>query len=223
VQPILGFAVPSCNDVPMTRPPPPWDERTTPAYRARLLAVAGLIALLGGIAAIVVIAERPAPDSRPSRPTAPVSKPRPAKTPAQPAVARIAVTGVGAYDPEGDGSENDSNATLATDGNRVTAWKSERYRSTFTKTGVGLVVDAGRPVRGKQVVLVTESPGYRAQVRVGASAQGPFVAASDTKVTTLRTTFTLRPRSGRYLMLWITSMPEAGAAAVNEISLTAAG
>jgi hypothetical protein len=207
----------------MTQPRPTWDERTAPAYRARLLAVAGLIALLGGMAVIVVMAERPAPDSRPSRPPTPVSKPRPTTTPAQPAVVRIAVTGVGAYDPEGDGSENDSNAALATDGSRVTAWKSERYRSTFTKSGVGLVVDAGRPVRGKQVVVVTESPGYRAQVRVGASAKGPFVTASETRVTTLRTTFTLRPRSGRYLMLWITSMPETGAAAVNEITLTAAG
>ena len=172
---------------------------------------------------IVVIAERPAPDSRPSRPPTPVSKPRPVTTAAEPAVVRIAVTGVGAYDPEGDGSENDSNATLATDGNRVTAWKSERYRSTFTKTGVGLIVDAGRPVKAKQVVVVTESPGYRAQVRVGASPKGPFVTASETKVTRLRTSFTLRPRSGRYLMLWITSMPDTGAAAVNEITVTAAG
>jgi hypothetical protein len=187
------------------------------------MAAAGLIALLGGLAIIVVTAERTGTDSRPIQPSTPVSKPRPAPTRAEPTVARIAVTGVGAYDPEGDGSENDGSAVLATDGNRVTAWKSERYRSTFTKAGVGLVLDAGRPVKGKQLVLVTESPGYTAQVRVGASPQGPFVTASETKVTTLRTSFPLRPKSGRYLMLWITSMPDTGAAAVNEITVTAAG
>ena len=205
----------------MTRSRP--TSRTRGSGTARILAAAALIALLGGIAAIVLGSS--GSDAQPPGvpvPTTPATTTT-STTPARPTSVRIAVTGVGAYDPEGDGSENDSNAALATDGSRVTAWKSERYRSTFTKSGVGLVVDAGRPVRGKQVVVVTESPGYRAQVRVGASAKGPFVTASETRVTTLRTTFTLRPRSGRYLMLWITSMPETGAAAVNEITLTAAG
>ena len=40
----------------------------------------------------------------------------------------IEVTGVGAYDPEGDKSENGGDARLATDGIATTAWKSEHYR-----------------------------------------------------------------------------------------------
>ena len=83
------------------------------------------------------------------------------------------MTGVGAYDPDGDRSENGGDAPLATDGNPATAWKSERYRSTFRKTGVGLVVDAGRPVKASRVVVTTETPGYDAEIRVGDSPTGP--------------------------------------------------
>jgi putative peptidoglycan lipid II flippase len=182
-----------------------------------------MLALLGGMGAIVITAGGKA--DRQSQVPAVAAKPTPAPAPAptRPAAARIAVTGTGAYDPAGDGSENDGDAGLATDGNRATAWKSEHYRSAFTKAGVGLVIDAGRPVRANRVTVVTESPGYNAQVRVGTSAKGPFVSVSETKVTTPRTTFALQPRSGRYLMLWITSMPETGTAAVNEITVTAAG
>ena len=117
------------------------------------------------------------------------------------------MTGVGAYDPDGDRSENDGDAVLATDGNPATAWKSERYRSTFRKSGVGLVVDAGRPVKASRVVVTTETPGYDAQVQVGDSPTGPFIAVSGSKKTAHRTAFVLEPRRGRYLMLWITSMP----------------
>ena len=74
----------------------------------------------------------------------PTPKPKPVKKPA-PAAVKIAVTGVGAYDPDGDKSENGQDAGLATDGIATTAWKSEHYRSTFGKSGVGLVLDAGKP------------------------------------------------------------------------------
>jgi len=185
--------------------------------RTRILAAAGLIALLGGIAAVVITTG----GKKDRQPPAPAATAAPVSAP--PAAVKIAVSGVGAYDPEGDQSENGGDAALATDGNRATAWKSERYRSAFTKTGVGLVVDAGRPVKILRVTVATESPGYKAQVRVGKSALGPFVAVSQTKVTTPRTTFALKPRRGRYLMLWITSMPATGTAAVNEITATTAG
>ena len=54
-----------------------------------------------------------------------------------------------------------------------TAWKTEHYRSTFGKSGVGLVLDAGRPVKASRVVVTTETPGYAAQVQVGNSADRP--------------------------------------------------
>ncbi len=182
-----------------------------------------MIALLGGLG-VILVASDGADKGEPAVATAltqPTPSPKPARK--QPATVAVAVTGVAAYDPEGDQSENDGDAGLATDGNRTTAWKSEHYRRAFTKSGVGLVVDAGRFVRAKRLTVITDSPGYRAQVRAGASPTGPFVAVSATKVTTPRTTFLLRPRDSRYLMLWIMSMPESGTATVNEITVAAAG
>lgn len=190
--------------------------------RSRLLAGAGLIALVGGFAAIVLSANGSSdaqPDPVPAATTPSATTP----TPPKPKIVLVTVKGIGAYDPDGDRSENDSAAPLATDGVLSTAWKSERYRSSFSKTGVGLVVDAGRPVKADRVTVVTETPGYTADVRVGSSLSGPFVPVSNEQSLKARTTFAVKPRSGRYLMLWITSVPEAGVAAVNEITVSAAG
>ena len=189
---------------------------------SRLLALAGLIALLGGML-VIVLASAGTDGSTSSAPvvTEATSKPKP--KPTRPVAVRISVTGVGAYDPDGDRYENGGDAPLATDGNPATAWKSERYRSTFRKSGVGLVVDAGRPVKASRAVVTTETPGYTAEIQVGDSPTGPFVAVSKEQATGKRTAFALKPRSGRYLMVWITSMPSTGAAAVNEIAVTAGG
>lgn len=188
--------------------------------RTRLLAGVGLIVLVGGFAAIVFSGQGSSVETVPAATTPSTTTPSP--TPPKPKTVRIPVKGIGAYDPDGDRSENDSAASLTTDGVLSTAWKSERYRRSFAKTGIGLVVDAGRPVRANRVVVATETPGYTADVRVGSSPAGPFVAVSKERSLEARTTFALTPRSGRYLMLWITSMPEDGAAAVNEITASGA-
>lgn len=207
----------------MSHSNPPHDRWSGPAGRARLLAALGLVALLGGMVAIVLASGGKDGGDQLSAPTVTeaVSTPKPAPT--RPIGVRVPVAGVGAYDPEGDQSENGADAPLATDGNPATAWKSERYRSTFGKTGVGLVVDAGRPIRATRVVLTTDTPGYNAEIRVGNAPTGPFVAVSRSLATRPRTPFALEPRRGRYLMVWITSMPASGAAAVNEIAVTAGG
>ena len=190
--------------------------------QTRLLAAVGLIALIGGMVVVVMrstssdsggVAAGAAPASRPAVTAKP--KPKPVK------LVRVSVNGVGAYDPEGDRSENDSQAPLATDGNPTTAWKSEHYRSTFSKSGVGLVLDAGKPVKATRVVVTTDTPGYSAAIQVGSSSTGPWVPVSPSKTTTARTTFALKPRSARYLMVWITSMPIDGVAAVDEVAVTA--
>jgi len=191
-------------------------------YERRILAAVGLAALFGGMLAVVQKSGEGSQEraSTPAAPTAPAPKPKPVKKPA-PAAVRIVVTGVGAYDPDGDRSENGGDAGLATDGIASTAWKSEHYRSTFNKPGVGLVLDAGKVVRPASLTVSTETPGYNAQVQVGASPEGPFVAVSGSKEVTGRTTFALKPRRARYLLVWITSMPSGGVAAVNEVRVTA--
>ena len=199
-------------------------DRTAAAgtTRGRVLAGTGLAVLLLGFGAIVLSSdadEEPAPvgsgTATPSATTPAAPQPKPKNV-------RIPVRGIGAYDPDGDRSENDSEAPLATDGILTTAWKSERYRSSFSKSGVGLVVDAGRPMMARQVVVATETPGYAADVRVGTSPTGPFAPVSKVQSITARTTFVVKPRSARYLVLWVTSVPEGGAAAVNEITVSGA-
>jgi hypothetical protein len=204
----------------MSRQSPRRSSNTT----TRFLAAAGLVALLGGMA-FIVMGETGDDGGTTAAPTTtktatvppPVKKPPPPPPPPT----RIVVTGVGAYDPEGDQSENGGDARLATDGNPTTAWKSEHYRTTFRKSGVGLVLDAGRPVKATRVVVTSETPGFAAQVQVGASPIGPFAAASVSKTTAARTTYALKPRRGRYLVIWVTSMPADGVAAVNEVRVTA--
>lgn len=198
------------------------------AGRSRLLAAIGLAALIGSTALVVIgsggtdsarsVTAAPAPAvARPS------STPKKAPATRARSLVRITVRAVGAYDPEGDGSENDGSAALATDGNGATAWTSEHYRSAFTKSGVGLVVDAGRPVRASRVTVVTATPGFEAQIRVGDSPKGPFTATSSVRSLAATTTFRLNTRRGRYLVLWITSMPSGGTATVNELDVAAGG
>ena len=54
-------------------------------------------------------------------------------------------------------------------------------------------------------------------------ADRPVHTASGSKTTAARTTYALKSRRGRYLVIWITSMPADGVAAVNEVRVTAGG
>ncbi len=54
--------------------------------------------------------------------------------------------------PAGDGSEHSYSAPRATDGNPATYWDTERYDTPLfgkLKSGLGLVLDAGRPVKAR--------------------------------------------------------------------------
>ena len=84
----------------------------------------------------------------------------------------IEISSATAYDPEGDGRENDSTAAYAVDGNPTTTfWESEHYDSeTFagTKTGpdpgVGIYVTATSPARPKEMIVRGATPGWDGQV-----------------------------------------------------------
>ncbi len=118
------------------------------------------------------------------------------------------VVAVSAFDPFGDGSENDDSAPLAADGNALTAWRSENYfDGRLNKPGVGLLFDFGeqRSVTGFR--LTTSAPGFAFAVAVG---DDPVALAG----TDLRPTFTatadvrgtLGPATGRYVLLWFTTV-----------------
>jgi hypothetical protein len=143
---------------------------------------------------------------------------RPTRTTRAPASARIRLSAVGAYDPEGDGHENDDLAPLAVDGDATTFWKTERYHS-FGKTGVGLVLDARRARPIDRVVVSTDTAGSSAEIEVGRNPNGPFNLVTRAQPLTGTTTFKLAKRpTGRYIVVWITALPgSAGEAHVTEV------
>jgi hypothetical protein len=128
----------------------------------------------------------------------------------------IGLIGIGSYDPDGDQREHTERAGFATDSNFATYWTTEQYRS-FTKSGVGLVLDAGRPIEASQVRLRTDTPGYTAQVLAGNLLTGPFPAVSEPEQVAGATTFDVDPKApARYYVIWITSLT-GDVAHINEV------
>ena len=190
---------------------------------ARILAAGALAVLLLALGWAVAngLDEDEAASQAPATRETAVTTTRPKPTTRPVARARfVKLTAAGAFDPEGDGHERDEEASLAVDGNRTTFWRTERY-SRFFKTGVGLVLDAGRRVRVRQVVVDSATPGVRAEIRIGSSRTGPFTRVSPAKTLTARTTFPVAGRTGRYVVVWVTALPPESAGEVAEVRVRA--
>ena len=190
---------------------------------ARILAAGALAVLLLALGWAVAngLDENDAASQAPATRETAVTTTRPKPTTRPVARARfVKLTAAGAFDPEGDGHERDEEASLAVDGNRTTFWRTERY-SRFFKTGVGLVLDAGRRVRVRQVVVDSATPGVRAEIRIGSSRTGPFTRVSPAKTLTARTTFPVAGRTGRYVVVWVTALPPESAGEVAEVRVRA--
>ena len=134
----------------------------------------------------------------------------------------VSLTGVGAYDPYGDGTEHDSAAPKATDGNLASYWYTETYHDapSLGKPGVGLVLDALAPTQVSRIVVRTDTPGFTAYIRATNILGGPSQPISDTKVVGSRTVFDVRNSSGpkRYYIIWISRLPsDSNFAHVNEV------
>jgi hypothetical protein len=120
------------------------------------------------------------------------------------AVGTVKLTAVRDYDPQGDGSEHPDSVPLATDGNASTFWTTETYR-TFAKPGVGLILDAGKEVEIEHLQIVTDEPGFIAEVLAGNNESGGFVPYSEEQEIGSRTTLELAGgKSYRYYVIWIT-------------------
>jgi hypothetical protein len=67
---------------------------------------------------------------------------------------------------------------------------------------------------------VGDQPGFTAEVQAGAAPGGPFTRISQSSTTSDTTVFRLRaPQAERYILFWITRIPDGGAADVNEVRL----
>jgi len=137
-----------------------------------------------------------------------------------PVGAQVSIAGVGAYDPYGDNqTEHDADAFKATDTNRQTYWATEDYNSGLNKAGVGLVLDARGAVQLSRITVVTDTPGFRAEIRATNIQGGPTQKVSDNKVVGRTTRFQInQPAPKRFYVIWITKLPPDGHFAhVNEV------
>jgi hypothetical protein len=193
----------------------------------RLLAAGALAVFLVTMLVIALTSTSGSNDTTSRQPTIPVTtatEPTAPTTTATTAATPVALTGAGAYDPEGDQHENDALAPLAVDGDPTTFWKTEHYNHGFFKKGVGLVLDAGRRVTLTRVVVGTDGSGSSARILLGPGLAGPFRPVSPVRPLSGTTSFTLtKGAAGRYIVVWITAIPAAvGEAHVTEVRAFAA-
>ncbi len=189
---------------------------------ARVLATVALAAFLVSLGAAVLLGlgDDESAAVRPPAPTTGTTTPT-REQPARPKPAPfVKLTAVGAFDPEGDGQERNEEAPLAVDGRATTFWRTEHY-SSFFKSGVGLVLDMGRRARVERVLVDSPAPGSTGEIQLGDSPQGPFRAVTTARALTARTSFAVPRRTGRYVVVWITGMPQDSAAEVAEVRVRA--
>jgi hypothetical protein len=129
----------------------------------------------------------------------------------------VRLLGVGAEDPAGDG-EHDDEAGMATDGDRTSYWTTQDYRS-FDKPGVGVVLDAGRPVALARMTVTSDLSDFPATIRASGNPSVGFTAVSDEKQVGSRTTFDVdtNGKKYRYYEVWL-QLPNGGRAHINEVT-----
>ena len=134
----------------------------------------------------------------------------------------VPVTGVGSYDPyASDQDEHSELAENVSDGNPATYWTTEDYRDDTMagKKGVGVVVDAGSPVTLARITVVTDTPGFKAEIQATNVSGGTPSKVSANQVVARATRFTLDETAPkRYYIVWITNFAEGITLAhVNEV------
>jgi serine/threonine-protein kinase len=128
----------------------------------------------------------------------------------------VTLSGVAAYDPFGDQHEHDEDVRLATDRTRPRS-ETEHYQS-FTKAGVGLVVDAGSAKKVSKVTVQSDTPGFTAEIESGSSPTGPFNPVSGSSTVGSSTDFTVSGQAARYYVVWITDLGGHDAVHVNQVN-----
>jgi tRNA A-37 threonylcarbamoyl transferase component Bud32 len=141
-----------------------------------------------------------------------------------------------AFDPApGDGEEHSSDVSLAIDGNPDTTWTTETYdgspiiQDAVGKPGVGLIVDAGKPVTGRTLTIRSDTGGWSLAVYGAATGppttlQGwgsPIGKADD--VSSEQTVELTATSPFRYYLLWITKLASGESGynvAIGEVELS---
>jgi serine/threonine protein kinase len=128
--------------------------------------------------------------------------------------------GANSFDPlGGSGDENGNEAKYAIDNNSSTFWHTDFYDNYPTfgnlKTGTGLILDMGGPVRLSQVVVQFGTTCCaHVEIEIGnnntpaASTLTTFTRVQSSDNAAGSTTFDVTSRAtGRYVLIWITYLP----------------
>ena len=201
------------GDVPAPEPAPSDDEHHSVFRSWMLVPITLVVVTLAVIAGGLILGKleiggplgvRPAPAPSPSaggraESSERISEPR-----------ELEIRRIRSYDPFGDDTEGESRVSFAIDGSRATAWQSENYfDAVLTKPGMGLLLDLGRPTTVERFRLVTATPGFDYELRVGDDPSelarsrrgGESFEAERVERRDLA-----EPATGRYALLWITSV-----------------
>ena len=134
--------------------------------------------------------------------------------------AGVTLSGVGDYTTSSHQDTHGDTAASATDGNRSTYWMTQRYATPNfggLLPGLGLVLDAGSPVKLGALTVSSSTPGFTAKILSGNSQSGDFTPDSATRTASGTTTFTLDGRTARYYVVWITKLPPGNSARIEEV------
>jgi hypothetical protein len=132
---------------------------------------------------------------------------------------------VTSFDPEGNGTEDPGGVGLAVDGDPSTAWSTGVYHGSPAfgglKSGVGLLLDLGRPRSVRTARLLLSNPGADIELRAGdrrptQATDLPVVASRSDSPATLTLPIASKV-TARYWLVWITSLPRV---ATNSYSLS---
>jgi eukaryotic-like serine/threonine-protein kinase len=136
----------------------------------------------------------------------------------------ISLKEAAAFDPIAGDGENDDLAPQAVDADPKTAWPTSTYTTSPTlaedgKDGVGLIVDAGKPVAARSIEITSVAHGWEATVYAADGSTPPDTAPPtgwkpvSSKISDLPTDATIQlndTSSARFYLIWITKLsPEA--------------
>lgn len=231
-------AGPATARIPLPVPPPShrdtppsgataYDDEDAPAPRSRAAlagwALAGLVLLVGGV---LVLGQLIA-DLGADPPQGPAASPGATDGPAA-QVAPLEVAAATGFDPPpaGNAEENSDRAGRAVDGDPGTSWTTKEYYDPFgpagLKTGVGLLLDLGRPQDVAQVSVVLRGGATSLQLRVADARSDRLedyrvvdeVSDADGRVA-------IRPSEAvraQYVLVWLTDIPAIGSRYRGEVA-----
>jgi hypothetical protein len=130
--------------------------------------------------------------------------------------------------PDGDSEEHSSEAGLAVDGNPTgTSWPTETYETDDIngKPGVGIYVDAGKPVKASAMDVRASASGWDAEVRVAPGQDSAPKTLDGWQVVGSGSDLGTRAKIGvkgggesRFYLLWLTKLPQTDGGYNLEIS-----